>query len=40
MKSKEINAGNQSIINVVLVEETISLDEVVAVGMVPPKEKT
>ncbi len=32
MKSKEINVGNQSIINVVLVEGTISLDEVVAVG--------
>ncbi|MGQ8336916.1 TonB-dependent receptor [Sunxiuqinia sp. A32] len=32
MKTQEISVGNQSVINIVLQEETIGLDEVVAVG--------
>jgi TonB-linked SusC/RagA family outer membrane protein len=32
MKTKEINVGNQKVLNVVLADEAINLDEVVAVG--------
>ncbi len=32
MKSQEINIGNQTLVNISLVEETIGLEEVVAVG--------